>query len=58
MIWKPGLLTEPLSFGTPLLGERLAMGHPGRVSREAGSIRREPALEKQARKLAAELSSV
>jgi len=46
------------SVSNAWLGKRLAMGHPGSVSREGGRIRGEPALEKQARKLAAELSVV
>lgn len=33
------------------LGERLAMGHPGSVSREIGRVKREPNLAKQAKKL-------
>jgi len=33
------------------LGERLAMGHPGSVSREVGRVRREPSLVKRAQHL-------
>ncbi len=46
------------SVSNQWLGERLAMGHPGSVSREVGRVGREPKLGRRAKKLDAELVSV